>query len=75
MDFSRQEYWTELPFPSPGKSSQPRDLQKGRCPKSHVISMRLEGPLCSEAQDMKTPLPGQPVLEPGSSAWRGTKMG
>ena len=25
MEFSRQEYWNELPFPSPGESSQPRD--------------------------------------------------
>ena len=25
MGFSRQEYWNELPFPSPGESSQPRD--------------------------------------------------
>ena len=25
MGFSRQEYWSGLPFPSPGESSQPRD--------------------------------------------------
>ena len=25
MEFSRQEYWSGLPFPSPGKSSQPKD--------------------------------------------------
>ena len=25
MGFSRQEYWSGLPFPSPGDSSQPRD--------------------------------------------------
>ena len=25
MGFSRQEYWSGLSFPSPGKSSQPRD--------------------------------------------------
>ena len=25
MGFSRQEYWSELPFPSPGESSQTRD--------------------------------------------------
>ena len=24
-DFSRQEYWSGLPFPSPGESSRPRD--------------------------------------------------
>ena len=25
MEFSRQEYWSELPFPSSGESSPPRD--------------------------------------------------
>ena len=25
MEFSRQEYWSGLPFPSPGDLSQPRD--------------------------------------------------
>ena len=25
MEFSRQEYWSGLPFPSPGRSSQPWD--------------------------------------------------
>ena len=25
MEFSRQEYWSGLPFPSPGESFQPRD--------------------------------------------------
>ena len=74
MGFSRQEYWRELPFPSPGRSSWPRDLWKGRCPKIYVISTRLEGPLCSEDQNRKMPLPGQSVLE-ASSTWTGTKMG
>ena len=36
MEFSRQEYWSELPFPSPGESSRPRDRTRvsriaGRC--------------------------------------------
>ena len=36
MGFSRQEYWSELPFPSPGDLSQPRDRTQvsriaGRC--------------------------------------------
>ena len=26
MGFSRQKYWSGLPFPSPGESSQPREL-------------------------------------------------
>ena len=30
MGFSRQEYWTGLPFPPLGESSQPRDLPKPR---------------------------------------------
>ena len=25
MEFPRQEYWSGLPFPSPGESSRPRD--------------------------------------------------
>ena len=36
MGFSRQEYWSGLPFPSPGGSSRPRDRNRvsrvvGRC--------------------------------------------
>ena len=36
MDFSRQEYWSGLPFPSPGESSWPGDQTRvfhmaGRC--------------------------------------------
>ena len=36
MGFSRQEYWSGLPFPSPGESFQPRDQTvvshiAGRC--------------------------------------------
>ena len=36
MGFSKQEYWSGLPFPSPGESSRPRDLTQvsliaGRC--------------------------------------------
>ena len=32
MEFSRQEYWSGLPFPFPGESSQPRD----RAQVSHI---------------------------------------
>ena len=28
MEFSRQEYWSGLPLPSPGESSQPRDRSR-----------------------------------------------
>ena len=31
MGFSRHEYWSGLPFPSPGGSSQPRDQIQGSC--------------------------------------------
>jgi len=31
MGFSRQEYWSGLPFPSPGESSQPRDWIRVSC--------------------------------------------
>ena len=31
MGFSRQEYWSGLPFPSPGESSQPRDRTRVSC--------------------------------------------
>ena len=31
MGFSRQEYWSGLPFPSPGESSQPRDRTQVSC--------------------------------------------
>ena len=31
MEFSRQEYWSGLPFPSPGGSSWPRDRTQVSC--------------------------------------------
>ena len=31
MGFSRQEYWSGLPFPSPGRSSRPRDWTRVSC--------------------------------------------
>ena len=31
MGFSRQEYWSGLPFPSPGGSSRPRDQIRVSC--------------------------------------------
>ena len=36
MEFSRQEYWSGLPFPSPGGSSRPRD-------QTHVSSISCSG--------------------------------
>ena len=37
MGFSRQEYWSGLPFPSPGESSQPRDWTQV----SHIAGRRF----------------------------------
>ena len=37
MGFSRQEYWSGLPFPSPGKSSRPRD----RTQVSRIVDRRF----------------------------------
>ena len=31
VEFSRQEYWNGLPFPTPGESSQPRDQARISC--------------------------------------------
>ena len=31
MEFSRKEYWSGLPFPSPGESSQPRGRTQVSC--------------------------------------------
>ena len=31
MGFFRQEYWSGLPSPSPGESSQPRDRTQASC--------------------------------------------
>ena len=31
MEFSRQEYWSGLPCPSPGESSQPTDQTRSPC--------------------------------------------
>ena len=31
MEFSRQEYWNGLPFPSPWESSQPRNQTQVSC--------------------------------------------
>ena len=40
MESSRQEYWSGLPFPSPGESSQPRD--QTRSPVLHADSLPSE---------------------------------
>ena len=39
MQFSRQEYWSELPFPTPGESSQNRD---SHIYYSHILIFSLD---------------------------------
>ena len=55
MEFSRQEYWSELPFPSPGDLSDP-----GIEPQSPALqagSLRSEPPGLSEVDAGKYFLP------------------
>jgi hypothetical protein len=40
MEFSRQENWSGLPFPSPGKSSQPRDWTHVSCIAGSFFTIR-----------------------------------
>ena len=39
-EFSRQEYWSVLPFPSPGESSQPRDRTQVSCIAGRFFTIR-----------------------------------
>ena len=48
MEFSRQEYWIGLPFPTPGESFQPRD-------RTHVSCVS-----CNGRQILYTVLLGEP---------------
>ena len=48
LGFSRQEYWSGLPFPSPGESSRPRDRTwvsriEGRCFNLSATGKPLKG--------------------------------
>ena len=40
IGFPRQEYWNRLPFPPPGKSSQPRDQAHISCIGRRVLYHR-----------------------------------
>ena len=40
MGFSRQEYWSGLPFPSPGESSRPRDQTQVSCIAGRRFNLR-----------------------------------
>ena len=43
-EFSSQEYWSGLPFPSPGESSQPRDQTQVSCFADSLSSDTRESP-------------------------------
>ena len=51
MGFSRQEYWSGLPFPSPGESSQPGDWTRV----SHTAGRRFTIWATREAQRTRNP--------------------
>ena len=44
MEFSRPEYWSELPFPSPGHLSDP-EIEPG-FPTLQADSLLFEPPVC-----------------------------
>ena len=47
MGFSRQEYWTELPFPSPGDLPDPRTEP---------------GPPAWQVDSLQSETPGKPII-------------
>ena len=66
VGFSRQEYCTELPFPSPGESSQPKDWTLV----SHIAGKCFNLWATREAQIMKR---GESKMPP-SLIWKVAKM-
>ena len=50
MDFSRPEYWSGLPFPSPGDIPNPA-IEPGS-PKLHANSLPSEPPVLKGDQDL-----------------------
>ena len=54
MGFSRQEYWSGVPFPSPGESSWPRDETRVSCIAGGLLAAEPPGkPMGSDAQPLK----------------------
>ena len=51
MEFSRSEYWSGLPFPSPGESSQPRDRTQVSCIASGFFTSWVTREARTETQD------------------------
>ena len=43
MGFPRQEYWSGVPFPSLGESSQPRDMTRISCISRDIFTNELPG--------------------------------
>ena len=49
MEFSRQEYWRELPFPSPGELPDPGTELKSPALRADALLTKLQGKLQSES--------------------------
>ena len=79
MGFSRQEYWSGLPFPSPGESSRPRDRTLVSCipgrhfnlwATSEVLTLYINDPQIHSGP-FKSSLTGEVARSPEEgNAWR-----
>ena len=68
MGFSRQEYWSGLPWPSPGESSQPREQTQVSCIPGRFFTSwatREAHEYCS----------GYAIPSPGESSWPRNQTG
>ena len=54
MEFPRQEYWSGLPFPSPGESSQPRGRTQVSCITGRYFTIRATREVCLVAKFVST---------------------
>ena len=59
MGFSKQEYWSGLPFPSPGNLSDPRIEPKS---------------LALQADDLTSEPPGKPLIKSNTSLLKSYKI-
>ena len=66
MGFSRQEYWSGLPFPSPGDFSQPRDWTWV----SHLAGRRFNLWATREAHGRKWRVTKKPLDESERGDWK-----
>ena len=67
MEFSRQEYWSGLPFPSPGDLPNPE--MEPKSPELQVDSLLLEPPLKLAMQETWVQFLGQEAQFLGFSPW------